>query len=122
MEKVLGNDVDGGSDDGKEKRDPDPMIDVACTILVCGMEGLTMDVNVAPMLEEWEAPMVDEAKTPLVLEGVPNMVETMARIVDTVGVAPTERFGFLILGRGVTPTMDGVIVPIVSRLMLLIVN
>ena len=118
MEKVPGNGVDCGSDDGEENRNPDPMIDGSPTILVCGMEGLTEDINVALISEECEAPIVDEVDTPSVLEGVPNIDETMALIVDTVGVAPTKRFRFLVLGGGVTPTVDGVIVPMVSGLML----
>ena len=76
MEKDPGNGVDGGSDDGEEKRDPDPMINGAPT--ECGMEGLTMDAKVASMVDEWEAPTVDEVETSLVLDGVPNIVETMA--------------------------------------------
>ena len=44
------------------------------------------------------------------------MVETMALIEDTVGVAPTERLGFLVCGGGVTPTVDGVKVPTTSGL------
>ena len=35
-----------------------------------------------------------------------------------VGVAPTERLRFLVLGGGVTPTVDGVIVSMVYGLML----
>ena len=76
MEKVLGNGVDGGSDDGEEKTDPSAMINGAP--IECGVEGLTVDANVDPILEEWEAPMINEVETPSVLEGVPNIVETMA--------------------------------------------
>ena len=87
MEKVLGNGVDGGSEDSEENRDPIPMTD--CSPIVCGMEGLIVDVKVSPMFDGWEAPTIDEVYSPLKLEGVPNMVETMALIEDTVGVAPT---------------------------------
>ena len=120
MEKVPRNGVDGGSNDGEEKRDPDPMIDSAPT--ECGMERLTVDAKVAPMVDEWKAPMVDKVETPSVLEGVHNIVETMARMVDTVGVSPTERCELLVLGEGVTPTIDEVIVPTMSGLMLSAVN
>ena len=78
MKKIPRNGVDGGSDDGEEKRDPTPMIASVPTILVGGMEGLAIYASVAPMVDEWEDPMVDEVDTPLVLEGVPNIVETMA--------------------------------------------
>ena len=61
---------------------------------------------------------MDEVYSPSKLEGVPNMVETMALIDDTVGVAPTERLGLLVFGGGVTPTVDGVRLPIVSGLRL----
>ena len=50
------------------------------------------------------------------------MVETMVLIEDTVGVAPTERLGFLVCGEGVTPTIDGVKVPTVSRLRISVVK
>ena len=76
----------------------------------------------APTLDEWEAPMVDEVNSPSKLEGFPNMVETMALIDDTVGVAPTKRLGLLVFGGGVTPTVDGVKVPTLSRLRLLAVK
>ena len=76
MEKVCGNGVDYGSDDGEEKRDPDPMIN--CAPIECEMEGLTIGFKVVPILEEWEAPTVDEVETSSVFEGVPNIVETMA--------------------------------------------
>lgn len=79
MEKVPGNGVDGGIDEGEEKRDLDPMIDGAP--IGCGTKGLIMDAKIAQMVDEWEAPMVDEVETPSVLEGFPNIVETMARIV-----------------------------------------
>ena len=108
--------MDCGSDDGEENRDPDPIIDYAP--IESGTEGLTVDAKVASILEEWEAPMVDEVDTPSVLKGVPNIVETMARIVNMAGVEPTERFKFLVLGRGITPTIDGVIASTVSGLML----
>ena len=85
------------------------MID--CAPIECGTKVLTTDTKVAQTLEEWEAPMVDEVETPSKLEGVPNILETMARIVDTVGVATTKRFIFLVLGGGITPTVNGVIVP-----------
>lgn len=39
MENVLRNGVDGGSNDGEEKRHLDLMIDGAPTILIGGMEG-----------------------------------------------------------------------------------
>ena len=69
-------------------------------------------------LDEWEAPTIDELDAPSKLEGVPSIVETMARIYDTVGVAPTKRFRLLVLGGGVTPMIDGFIVPTVSGLRL----
>ena len=78
MEKVPGNGVDGGSNDVEEKRDLDPTIDGAPTALVSVTEELVVDANVAPIVDEWEAPMVDEVETPSILEGVPNIVETMA--------------------------------------------
>lgn len=74
MEKVPGNSVDGGSDNVEEKKDPDPMINGAPTILVGWIEGLAIDANVALMVEEWEAPTIDEVETPSVLAGVPNIV------------------------------------------------
>ena len=77
MEKVTRNGVDGGSDDVEEKRDLDPTINSAPTILVSRMEGLALEANVAPIVDEWEAQMVDEVETPAVLEGVHNIVETM---------------------------------------------
>ena len=46
------------------------------------------------------------------------MVETMALIEDTVGVAPTEKIEFMVCGGRVTPTVDGVKVPVVSVLRL----
>ena len=39
---------------------------------------------------EWGAPIVDEVDATSKLEGVPNMVETIALIEDTVGVVPTK--------------------------------
>ena len=71
-------------------------------------------------LDEWEAPTVDEVYSPSKLEGVPNIVETMVLIEDTIGVAPTEKLIFLVFGEGVTP--DGVKVPMVSRLRLSVVK
>lgn len=50
------------------------------------------------------------------------MVEMMALIDDTVGVAPTEKLELLVCGEGVTPTVDGVKVPMISRLRLLAVK
>ena len=73
----------------------------------------------APTLDEWEAPMVDEVNSPSKLEGFPNMVETMALIDDTVGVAPTKRLGLLVFLGGVTPMVDGVIVPTMLGLRIL---
>ena len=87
MDKVLINGMDYGSEDCRENRDLFPM--TSCSPIVCGMEGLTLDVKVAPMFDEWESPKVDEVDAPSKLEGVPNMVETMALIEDIVGVAPT---------------------------------
>ena len=78
MEKVPVNGVDGGNDDGEEKRDPDPMVDGAPTILIGGMEGLATYTKVDPMVDEWKDPMVDEVETLSVPEGVPNIFETMA--------------------------------------------
>ena len=66
--------------------------------------------------------MVDEVDTPSKLEGVPSIIKTMARIDDIVGVVPTKRLGLLVLGGGVTPTVDGVIVPMVSRIWLSVVK
>ena len=116
MENVPGNGVDWESDDGKENRDPIPMI--GCSPIVCGTKGLTMDVKVAPTLDEWESPMVDEVDAPSKLEGVPRIVETMVLIEDTIGVAPTERLGLLVFGGGVTPMVDGFIVLMVLGLRL----
>ena len=70
------------------------------------------------MFDEWEAPIVDEVDSPSKIGGVPNMVKTMAIIEDTVGVAPTDRLGFLVCGGGVTPIVDGVKVPTISGLRL----
>ena len=42
------------------------------------------------------------------------MVETMALIEYTVGVAPTKRLGLMLFGGGVIPTFEGVKVPTVS--------
>ena len=39
----------------------------------CETKGLTVDVKVAPIFDEWEAPTVDEVDAPSKL-GVPNMV------------------------------------------------
>ena len=89
MEKVPGNDVDYGSEDCEENRDPVPMTGFAP--IECGTKGLTTDVKVAWTFDEWEAPTVDEVDAPSKLERVPNMVETMALMEDTVGLAPTER-------------------------------
>ena len=76
----------------------------------------------APVFDEWEDPTIDEVDVPLKLEGVPNMVETMALIEDTVGVASIDKLGFLVCGGGVTPIVDGVKVPVVSRLRLSVVK
>ena len=43
-------------------------------------------------------------------------------MVDTVGVAPTERFEFLVLRGGITPIVDEVTVPMVSGLMFSTMN
>ena len=67
--------------------------------------------------DEWEATMVDGVETSSILEGVPNIVETMARMVDTVGVAPTEGFKLLVISGGVTQTIGEVTVPTVPGLM-----
>ena len=106
--------------DGEENRDPIPMTD--CAPIECGTKGLTDVVKVAPILDEWEAPIVDEVDAPSKLEGVPNMVETMALIEDIVEVAPTERLGLLVFGGGVTPTIDGVKVPTILGLRILAVK
>ena len=50
------------------------------------------------------------------------MVETMAMIEDTVGVAPTEKLEFMVCGGGLTPTVDGVKVLVVLGLRLSAVN
>ena len=62
-------------------------------------------------LDEWETPMVDEVDAPSKLEGVVSIVESMALIEDIVGVAPIEILALLVFGGGVTPMVDGVIVP-----------
>ena len=46
----------------------------------------------------------------------------MALIEDTMGVAPTEKLEFLVCGGGVTPIVDGVKAPMVSRLRLSVVK
>ena len=120
IDKVLGNGVGCGSEDCEENRDPLPM--TGCAPIVCGTEGLIIDVKVAPIFDEWEAPIVDEVDAPSKLEGVPNMLETMALMEDIVGVSPTERVGLLVFGGGVTPTVDGFIVPTVSGLRISAVN
>ena len=91
---------------------------IGCAPIDCGTKWLTVDVKVVLIFDEWEAPTIEEVDSPSKLEGVPNMVETMALIEGIVGVAPTERFGLLAFGGGVTPTIDGVKVPMVSRLRL----
>ena len=93
-----------------------------CAPIVCETKGLTVDVKVALMFDEWKAPIVDEVDSPSKLEGVPNMVETMALIEDTMGVAPTKRLGFLVCGGGVTLTVDGVKIPMVLGLSLSVVK
>lgn len=50
MERVHGNGVDCGSDDGEQNRDPIPMID--CNPIEGETKVLTMDVKVAPTLED----------------------------------------------------------------------
>ena len=50
------------------------------------------------------------------------MVEIMALKEDMVGVASLERLGFPVWGGGVTPTVVGVIVPIMLGLRLLAVK
>ena len=89
-----------------------------CAPIVCRMEGLTVYLKVVLMFNEWEAPTIDEVDAPLKLKGVPNMVETMALIEDRVGVAPIQRLGLLVCSRGITPMVDGVKVPTISRLRL----
>ena len=115
IEKVRENNVGCGSEDSEENRDPIPM--TGCAPIECGTKGLTVDVKVAPTLDEWEAPILNEVGAPLKL-GVPNMVETMALIEDIVGEAPTERLGLLVFGGGVTQMVDGVKVRMVLRLWL----
>ena len=56
-------------------------------------------MKVALMFDEWKDPIVNEVDAPSKLEGVPSMVETMALIEDTVGVAPTNILGFLVWWR-----------------------
>ena len=114
--KIPGNGVDGGRKDDEENTDPVPMI--GCAPLVCGTKRLTADIKGVPTLEEWEAPTINEVDVPSKLR-VPNMVETMALIEDTVGVALPERLGFSVWGGGVTPTVVGVIVSMVSGLRIL---
>ena len=50
MEKVLGNGVGYGSEVCEEKRDPILMTD--CAPIDIGMKGSTVDVKVAPTLDE----------------------------------------------------------------------
>ena len=114
MEKVPANGVDCGSDDGEENRYHVPMI--GCAPIEWGTKGLTTDVKVAPTLDEWEAPMVDEVDAPSKLEGVPSIDETVSLIEDTLGVAPIEILRLMVFCGGVTPMVDGVIVPTVLRL------
>ena len=57
MENIPRNGVDGGSDDGEEKRGPDPMINGSPTMLLGGMKGLAL------MVDEWESQMVGEVET-----------------------------------------------------------
>lgn len=89
---------------------------IVCVPIECGMEGLTIDVKVAPTFDEWESPTVNEVDAPSKLEGVPNMVETTTLIEDTVGVAPTKILGLLVFGGGVTPMVEGVKVPTILGL------
>ena len=56
------------------------------------------------------------------MEGVNSIVETMDLIEYTVGVAPTKRLGLMVFGGGVTPTVDGVKVPTILRLRILVVK
>lgn len=116
MEKVARNGVDCISNDGEENRDHVPMI--GCAPIECVSKVLTADEKVAATMDEWEALIVDEVETTLELEEVPSIVETMARRDDTVGVASTKIFRLLVLRGGVNPTVNEVIVPMVSRLRL----
>ena len=95
---------------------------IGCDPIECGTKVLNTDEKVALTLDEWEAPMVDEIDIPSKLEVVPSIVKTMARIDETIGVAPIERFRLLVLGGGVTPMVDEVIFPMVSGLRLLSVK
>jgi hypothetical protein len=89
-----------------------------CSPIECGMEGLTIDVKGALIFDDLEAPTVDEVDAPSKLEGVPNMVETMALTEETVGVAPIERLGLPVFGVGITQTIYRVKVPMVLGLRL----
>ena len=120
MEKAPRNGEYRRNEDCEENRDPVPM--TGCAPIQCRMKGLIVDVKVALIFDEWEAPIVDEVDDPLKLEGITNMVETMALIEDIVGVAPTKRLGFLVCGGGVTQIVEGVKVLVVSGLMLSVVK
>ena len=92
---------------------------IGCAPIECGMEVFIVDAQVTPRLDEWESPTVDEVDAPSKLEGVPSIVKTMALIEDTIRVAPTKRLGLLVFLGGVTPMVDGVIVPTMLGLRIL---
>ena len=62
--------------------------------------------------------MVDGVDVLSNLGGVPNMVETMALMEDTVGLTPTETLESLVHCGGVTALVDGVMVLVISGLRL----
>ena len=66
------------------------------------MDGLTVDEEGAPTLDEGEAPKVNGVDVLSNLGGVPNMVETMGLMDDTVGLTLLEPSESLVLGGGVT--------------------
>ena len=66
--------------------------------------------------------MVDGVDTPSKLGRLPNMVETMALIEDTVGLTQKKTLGSLVRGGGVTILVDGVTVLVISRLRLSVVK
>ena len=78
MEKVPRNGVDWRSEDGEENRDLVTM--TGCAPIECGTEGLTIDVKVAPTLDEWEASMVDKVDVSSKLKGVLSIVKTITFI------------------------------------------
>ena len=54
--------MDCGSEDWEENKDP--VLMTGCDPIICGTEGFTIDVKVAPTFDEWESPIVDEVDAP----------------------------------------------------------